>query len=169
VEGPLCCCFAAPGRDQLCAEVGARLSSACCELSAEMLPACIRPLCQHVNRSSCYGVVPPGVPWPPTASHAAMLDRVPCRHPDWWTKGRFQGVKAPEVINTHCRSSVVLPDFLACKFGVHNGKDYVQLEVKEPMIGHKLGEFSPTRKHPVHKAKDNSAGAKRINPKTGKS
>jgi small subunit ribosomal protein S19 len=101
--------------------------------------------------------------WPTT--HAIT----PCRHPDWWTKGRFQGVKAPEVINTHCRSSVVLPDFIACKFGVHNGKDYVQLEVKEPMIGHKLGEFSPTRKHPVHKAKDNSAGAKRINPKTGKS
>ena len=40
------------------------------------------------------------------------------RHPSWWSQGRFQGVKAPEIINTHCRSSVVLPDFLNCKFGV---------------------------------------------------
>eukprot|EP00955_Chlamydomonas_euryale_P110895 366028-Chlamydomonas_euryale.AAC.12 len=75
------------------------------------------------------------------------------RHPDWWSKGRFQGVKAPEVINTHCRASVVLPDFVHCKFGVHNGKDYVRIEVQEAMIGHKLGEFSPTRKIPVHKNK----------------
>ena len=36
------------------------------------------------------------------------------------------------------------------------------------MIGHKLGEFSLTRKHPVHKKKDLGIGAKKINPKTGK-
>lgn len=64
---------------------------------------------------------------------------------------------------------MVLPDFLGCRFGVHNGKDYVQMEVKEPMIGHKLGEFSPTRKQPVHKKKDATGpGGKKINPKTGK-
>ncbi|KAG1670290.1 hypothetical protein FOA52_003640 [Chlamydomonas sp. UWO 241] len=89
------------------------------------------------------------------------------RQPDWWSKGRFQGVAAPEVINTHARASVVLPDFLHCKFGVHNGKDYVRIEVAEPMIGHKLGEFSPTRKIPVHKVKSGT-GSKKLNPKTGK-
>ncbi|GAX83450.1 hypothetical protein CEUSTIGMA_g10875.t1 [Chlamydomonas eustigma] len=88
------------------------------------------------------------------------------RHPAWWSQGRFQGVKAPEIINTDCRSSVILPDFLHCKFGVHNGKDYVPIDIKEAMIGHKLGEFSLTKKQPVHKTKDNSTGAKRINPKT---
>jgi ribosomal protein S19 len=40
------------------------------------------------------------------------------RNQSWWQQGRFQGVKAPEIINTHCRSSVLLPDFLNCKFGV---------------------------------------------------
>lgn len=98
----------------------------------------------------------------------ADMPACPRRNQDWWSKGRFQGVKAPEVINTHCRSSVVLPDFLHCKFGVHNGKDYVRIEVQEPMIGHKLGEFSPTRKIPMHKAKGGK-DAKKINPKTGKS
>lgn len=91
------------------------------------------------------------------------------KHQDWWNKGRFQGVKAPEVINTHCRSSVILPDFLGCKFGVHNGNSYVNMEVQEAMVGHKLGEFAPTRKIPIHKKKDVSGGAKAKNPKTGKS
>lgn len=91
------------------------------------------------------------------------------RHPDWWSKGRFQGVKAPEVINTQSRASTILPDFLRCKFGVHNGKTYIPIEVTEAMVGHKLGEFSPTIKAVVHKVKENKAGAKKINPKTGKS
>lgn len=88
-------------------------------------------------------------------------------HTDWWTRGRFQGTKAPEVINTHARSSVILPDFLGLKFGVHNGKSYVPIEVSEPMVGHRLAEFAPTKKVPVHKKKEAAPGAKK-NPKTGK-
>jgi len=90
------------------------------------------------------------------------------KHPEWWNKGRFQGVKAPEVVNTHSRASVILPDFLGCKFGVHTGNSFLTIEVKEPMIGHKLGEFAATRKQPVHKKKEASAGGKKINPATGK-
>nr|8A22_Bs Chain Bs, bS19m [Polytomella magna]8APN_Bs Chain Bs, bS19m [Polytomella magna]8APO_Bs Chain Bs, bS19m [Polytomella magna] len=66
------------------------------------------------------------------------------RNPEWWNIGRFQGSKAPEAINTFCRSSTVLPDFLGLKFGVHNGREFVGVEVQEAMVGHKLGEFSQT-------------------------
>jgi small subunit ribosomal protein S19 len=93
---------------------------------------------------------------------------IPSRNPNWWSKGRFQGIESPEIIRTQCRSSVVLPDFIGCKFGVHNGKDYVQIEVTESMVGHKLGEFSHSRKQPVHKKVESSGMTKKINPKTGK-
>ncbi|KAJ9504891.1 hypothetical protein QJQ45_009807 [Haematococcus lacustris] len=90
------------------------------------------------------------------------------RHPQWWAKGRFQGVKSPEIINTDSRATTILPDFLRCKFGVHNGKSYVPLEVTEAMIGHRLGEFALTRTAPIHKTKEAKIGAKKINPNTGK-
>ena len=73
------------------------------------------------------------------------------KYPDWWTKGRFQGMRVPEIINTQSRASMILPDFLGCRFGVHNGKEYVDVEVKEEMVGHRLGEFAATKKIPVHK------------------
>ncbi|GLI68185.1 hypothetical protein VaNZ11_012529 [Volvox africanus] len=91
------------------------------------------------------------------------------KHPEWWNKGRFLGQKAPEVINTYSRASTILPDFLACRFGVHNGKSFINLEVQEAMVGHRLGEFAPTKVLPKHKAKEStSVVKKKINPKTGK-
>ncbi|PNH06557.1 30S ribosomal protein S19 [Tetrabaena socialis] len=91
------------------------------------------------------------------------------KHPEWWSKGRFQGQKAPEVINTFSRASVILPDFIACRFGVHNGRSFVNMEVQEAMVGHRLGEFSATRVMPKHKVKDSGAvPKKKINAKTGK-
>lgn len=69
------------------------------------------------------------------------------QHPEWWNKTRFQGAPAPAVIKTQSRSSVILPDFLRCVFFVHNGnRRMVRLEVSENMVGHKFGEFAPTRK-----------------------
>lgn len=47
---------------------------------------------------------------------------------------------------TDDRSSVILPRFVGKTINIHNGKSYVKLNVIETMIGHKLGEFSPTRK-----------------------
>jgi ribosomal protein S19 len=44
------------------------------------------------------------------------------------------------------RSATILPNFVGLKFQVHNGKSYIDLTVTEDMVGHKLGEFSPTRK-----------------------
>ena len=40
----------------------------------------------------------------------------------------------------------ILPQFVGLKFQIHNGKEYVPVEVSEDMVGHKLGEFAPTRK-----------------------
>lgn len=49
-------------------------------------------------------------------------------------------------VKTQARSCTVLPTFVGLKFLVHNGKDYVPVNITEDMIGHKLGEFSVTRK-----------------------
>ncbi|OTA54899.1 ribosomal protein S19 [Hypoxylon sp. EC38] len=49
-------------------------------------------------------------------------------------------------IRTQARSATILPSFVGLKFQIYNGKVYTDLEVTEEMVGHKLGEFSPTRK-----------------------
>ena len=59
-------------------------------------------------------------------------------------------------IKTWSRRSMITPDFVGHTFLVHNGKDFVSVYVSENMVGHKLGEFSPTRKflhHGSHTAK----------------
>jgi small subunit ribosomal protein S19 len=64
------------------------------------------------------------------------------------------GVKKP--IKTWSRRSMVTPDFVGHTFMVHNGKTFTSVFVTENMVGHKLGEFSPTRifkKHGSHTAK----------------
>ena len=55
-----------------------------------------------------------------------------------------------EVIKTWSRRSTILPQFVGLTFGVHNGKKHVPVAITEDMIGHKLGEFSPTRSFPGH-------------------
>jgi small subunit ribosomal protein S19 len=49
------------------------------------------------------------------------------------------------VIKTWSRRSTILPQFVGVNFAVHNGKKFVSVSVTEAMVGHKLGEFSPTR------------------------
>ena len=51
-----------------------------------------------------------------------------------------------EVIKTWSRRSTIYPDFIGHTFAVHNGKEFIPVYVTEDMVGHKLGEFSPTRK-----------------------
>ncbi|WFW29544.1 MAG: 30S ribosomal protein S19 [Wolbachia endosymbiont of Menacanthus eurysternus] len=56
-----------------------------------------------------------------------------------------------KVIKIHSRASVILPSCLGLKFAVYNGKDYIPVNVNnQNMIGHKFGEFSPTRKFIGH-------------------
>ena len=58
------------------------------------------------------------------------------------------------VIKTWSRSSMITPDFVGQTIGVHNGRQFVPVYITENMVGHKLGEFSPTRSFRGH------AGAK---------
>ncbi|HLP15536.1 MAG TPA: 30S ribosomal protein S19 [Bacteroidota bacterium] len=50
-----------------------------------------------------------------------------------------------QVIKTWSRSSTITPDFVGHTFAVHNGNKFIPVYVQEAMVGHKLGEFSPTR------------------------
>jgi len=57
------------------------------------------------------------------------------------------------IIKTWARSSTIAPDFVGKTIAVHNGKVHVPVFVTENMVGHKLGEFSPTRKFRSHGGK----------------
>lgn len=64
--------------------------------------------------------------------------------------------KRPEqagVIKTWSRACQIPPEMVGFKFGVHNGKDFIEVLVNEDMVGHRLGEFSPTRKFHKHGGK----------------
>lgn len=57
------------------------------------------------------------------------------------------------VIKTWKRACVISPEMLGFTFGVHNGKNHIEVLVTEDMVGHRLGEFSPTRKFIKHGGK----------------
>lgn len=55
-----------------------------------------------------------------------------------------------ELVKTWSRRSTIIPDFVGFTFGVHNGRKFIPVLVTENMVGHKLGEFSPTRTFHSH-------------------
>ncbi len=55
--------------------------------------------------------------------------------------------KSKKPIKTWSRRSTIFPNFVGLTFQVHNGKDFINVYVIEDMVGHKLGEFAPTRKY----------------------
>lgn len=57
------------------------------------------------------------------------------------------------VIKTWARRSQIAPEFVGFTFGVHNGRQHVEVLVSEDMVGHRLGEFSPTKKFVRHGGK----------------
>ena len=61
--------------------------------------------------------------------------------------------KSKKVIKTWSRSSMIIPDMVGMTIAVHNGKTFVPVFVTENMVGHKLGEFSPTRSFRGHGGK----------------
>ena len=66
------------------------------------------------------------------------------------------GGKKPEsagIIRTWSRDSQIAPEMVGFTFGVHNGKEHVEVRVTEEMVGHRLGEFSPTKKFLRHGGK----------------
>ena len=66
---------------------------------------------------------------------------------------RLNAIDRKDVIKTWSRRSTVVPDFIGHTFLVHNGRTHVNVYVTEEMIGHKLGEFAPTRTFKGHGAK----------------
>ncbi len=61
-----------------------------------------------------------------------------------------------KLIKTWSRSSLITPDFIGLTIAVHNGKQHIPVFITDDMVGHKLGEFAPTRTfrgHPMKKAK----------------
>jgi len=68
---------------------------------------------------------------------------------------KIDGKKAVEtaVIKTWARNSMISPEMVGFTFGVHNGKDHIEVLVTEDMVGHRLGEFSPTKKFYRHGGK----------------
>ena len=65
-----------------------------------------------------------------------------------------------QVIKTWSRRSTILPQFVGLTFGVHNGHKFIPVLVNENMVGHKFGEFSPTRAFHGHSG-DKKAAAER--------
>ena len=57
------------------------------------------------------------------------------------------------VIKTWSRASMITPDFVGQTIAVHNGKQFIPVYITENMVGHKLGEFSPTRNFKSHSSK----------------
>lgn len=60
-------------------------------------------------------------------------------------------------IKTWSRASMIFPEFVGCTIAVHNGKTFIPVFITENMIGHKLGEFSPTRTFKGHTVADKKA------------
>ncbi len=62
-------------------------------------------------------------------------------------------------IKTWSRNSTIIPEFVGHSFLIHNGKNFIPITISEEMVGHKLGEFSPTRKFSGHTPADKKAAA----------
>ncbi|MDD2625456.1 MAG: 30S ribosomal protein S19 [Bacilli bacterium] len=73
-----------------------------------------------------------------------VFDRLMKRVNDLNTNGK------KEVLKTWSRRSTIYPEFVGHTFAVHNGKEFIPVYVTEDMVGHKLGEFSMTRKFTGH-------------------
>ena len=72
--------------------------------------------------------------------HASLLKKV---------QGMARGGEK-RVIKTWSRASTIIPQMVGLTIGVHNGKDHMPVYITENMVGHKLGEFAPTRKFRGH-------------------
>ncbi len=78
------------------------------------------------------------------------LKKGPFVDPKLWEKvQKAKGAKRTE-IKTWSRDSTIFPEMIGLTFLVHNGKNFITVKVTENMVGHKLGEFAPTRKFIRH-------------------
>lgn len=66
-----------------------------------------------------------------------------------------------KVIKTWSRRSTIVPEMIGMTFAVHNGQKFIPVYVQENMVGHKLGEFSPSRTWRGHAGQKNQKGSRR--------
>ena len=69
-------------------------------------------------------------------------------------------------IKTWSRDSTIIPDFVGISFLIHNGRSFIPITISEEMVGHKLGEFSPTRQFSGHTPADKKAAMEAESAKT---
>lgn len=66
---------------------------------------------------------------------------------------KLKETKANQPIKTWARSATITPEMIGKEFLVHNGKEFISVKIREEMVGHRLGEFSPTTKFQRHGGK----------------
>jgi len=66
---------------------------------------------------------------------------------------KVRKAKPDQVIKTWSRDATIVPEMVGFTFAVHNGKEFISVKIREDMVGHKLGEFSPTTKFIRHGGK----------------
>ena len=72
---------------------------------------------------------------------------------------KLKGLTNKAPIKTWSRKSTIIPEFVGHSFLIHNGKKFIPIKISEEMVGHKLGEFSPTRQFSGHTPADKKAAA----------
>ncbi|MBI2838265.1 MAG: 30S ribosomal protein S19 [Acidobacteria bacterium] len=72
---------------------------------------------------------------------------------------RLNQINKREVIKTWSRRSTIIPEMVSHTLAVHNGKKFIPVFITENMVGHRLGEFSPTRQFKGHSSKAEKAAA----------
>ena len=70
---------------------------------------------------------------------------------------KLKGQSNKPPIKTWSRKSTIIPEFVGFSFLIHNGKKFIPIRISEEMVGHKLGEFSPTRQFSGHTPADKKA------------
>ncbi|MFN7065732.1 MAG: 30S ribosomal protein S19 [Aquificaceae bacterium] len=79
----------------------------------------------------------------------------------WVTIRRMNQTGDRKVIKTYSRDTTIIPEFVGHTIAVHNGKTFVPVYITSDMVGHKLGEFAPTRTFKGHPEKSAKAAKKR--------
>ena len=96
--------------------------------------------------------------WKGPFVHPSLLKKV--------DKLKDKGKRQP--IKTWSRNSTIIPEFVGHSFLIHNGRSFIPITISEEMVGHKLGEFSPTRKFSGHTPADKKAAAEGGAPSAAK-
>ena len=79
---------------------------------------------------------------------------------------KLKGQTKASPIKTWSRKSTIIPEFVGHSFLIYNGKKFIPIKISEEMVGHKLGEFSPTRQFSGHTPADKKAAQEAASPQT---